>query len=747
MNYFTNFDVDFLLELYGENVIASLTDTRGIIKYVSDAYVEISGYSKDELLGQPQNIVRHPDMEASVFKELWETIALGKTWKGEIKNLKKNKDFYWVKATITPQKDKKGNIIGYASVRQDITDKKRAVQLHNQIQNMLDNIEDGFLIFDKNFKIQESYSKSCLNILNEDTLVCKNISDVLFYNHQELQETFNFGCEQIFKIDCLKTQEIYLSLLPSEHYNDKYKYSIHYKILPNNMLLLLLRDITNQIELETKIKHEQKMQKMYITIATHKEESIELIQSFIKFLKYNFQDSDEHKLKMDLHTFKGLFAQLEMLHTIEAIHILETSLKNESFNTTHKEQLQNAFYEDIKLITDTFGHLFLAPITSVKVEIEQIDSLVSSIESLIQKSNDFDLKQILESIKHLKDQSFYNMINAHKITVANTAKKIDKELYPLEVVGPKELLVGEKFKNFTKSLVHIFLNSIVHGIEEEYIRVQYNKNPKGKIKSHFDFDEKNIVLTISDDGQGINIPEIIEKALEHGLVSQEDIAKLTDQDILQFVFSNEFSTIDYVDELSGRGVGLASVKYELLKLNGTVKIENNRFKGLKFIFAIPYKDDTKNDVYILSSSIETTALYFLEHDVELKTNTINSPEKMNITNYYSTIQLTGLMNVIFTISIEEKLLVRIVEFFIKNSNDKEKEKLKNNLAGEVLNILIGLSLDKFPNDYAELTLGTPFVLDQAIVETFIHQNQTSIKQIVTEYGSLELAVIILNTTH
>jgi len=90
---------------------------------VSNAFCQISGYSKKELLGQNHNIVRHPDFPDSFYKNLWETIEEDKTWSGEIKNLKKDGSFYWVKAVISPVFE--DNIkIGYTAIRQDITDKK-----------------------------------------------------------------------------------------------------------------------------------------------------------------------------------------------------------------------------------------------------------------------------------------------------------------------------------------------------------------------------------------------------------------------------------------------------------------------------------------------------------------------------------------------------------------------------------------------------------------------------------------------
>jgi PAS domain S-box-containing protein len=116
--------INELLLNYDQHVIASKSDLKGIITYVSSAFCKISGYSKEELIGKPHNIIRHPDMQKSVFKQLWSDIKTGKSWKGNIKNLSKQGYAYWVKTVISPIVDKDQNITGYSAIGQDITAQK-----------------------------------------------------------------------------------------------------------------------------------------------------------------------------------------------------------------------------------------------------------------------------------------------------------------------------------------------------------------------------------------------------------------------------------------------------------------------------------------------------------------------------------------------------------------------------------------------------------------------------------------------
>lgn len=103
---------------FGEDeIIVSKTDARGIITYANDVFQKVAGYSEDELLGQPHNLIRHPDMPQCVFRLLWQTIAAGKEIFAYVVNQARNGDHYWVFAHVTPTFDATGRIIGYHSNR------------------------------------------------------------------------------------------------------------------------------------------------------------------------------------------------------------------------------------------------------------------------------------------------------------------------------------------------------------------------------------------------------------------------------------------------------------------------------------------------------------------------------------------------------------------------------------------------------------------------------------------------------
>ena len=128
---------EFLIETQvpEDELIISRTDLNGHITHVNDIFCEISGYTTEELIGKPHNVVRHPDMPSSVFKDIWETITNKKQWIGVVKNLRKDGGFYWVKAIVSGVY-KNGDLVEYKSLRTPVSydEKLKHQKLYDKIR-------------------------------------------------------------------------------------------------------------------------------------------------------------------------------------------------------------------------------------------------------------------------------------------------------------------------------------------------------------------------------------------------------------------------------------------------------------------------------------------------------------------------------------------------------------------------------------------------------------------------------------
>jgi len=106
-----------IIDMKPNDFIVSKTDTKGRLTYVNKIFMTMAGYTEEELLGKPHNIIRHPDMPKAVFKLLWDMIQAKEEIFAYVINKTKNGDAYWVYANVTPSFDERGQIIGYYSVR------------------------------------------------------------------------------------------------------------------------------------------------------------------------------------------------------------------------------------------------------------------------------------------------------------------------------------------------------------------------------------------------------------------------------------------------------------------------------------------------------------------------------------------------------------------------------------------------------------------------------------------------------
>ncbi|MBU1658732.1 PAS domain S-box protein [bacterium] len=127
-----------LLNSFDKYIIASKTDINGKIIYVSKAYENISGYSREELIGHTQNITRHPDMPKETFRNLWQTIKSGKTWSGNIKNKTKDGGYFWINVIVSPDVDSKGEIVGYNAISENVTAAVAYKELSQTLENRVE---------------------------------------------------------------------------------------------------------------------------------------------------------------------------------------------------------------------------------------------------------------------------------------------------------------------------------------------------------------------------------------------------------------------------------------------------------------------------------------------------------------------------------------------------------------------------------------------------------------------------------
>jgi two-component system, chemotaxis family, sensor kinase CheA len=178
------------------------------------------------------------------------------------------------------------------------------------------------------------------------------------------------------------------------------------------------------------------------------------------------------------------------------------------------------------------------------------------------------------------------LFNRFKRTVRDISSELDKKVHFI-IRGENTELDKRMIDELGDPLVHLVRNAIDHGLESESVRISRGKPETGTLTLEAAHSGNNVLITISDDGGGINTEKVRRRAIERGLISSVEADLMSDYDIAQFIWAPGFSTAEVVSDISGRGVGMDIVKTRINELNGTIEVDSTLGKGTRFIIRLP----------------------------------------------------------------------------------------------------------------------------------------------------------------
>ena len=244
---------------------------------------------------------------------------------------------------------------------------------------------------------------------------------------------------------------------------------------------------------------------------------------------------------------------------------------------------------------------------SIRVSVDLLENLMTMVSELVLTRNqllqmvrghtDSEFKVPLQRLSHVTTELQEGVMKTRMQPIGNAWAKLPRivrdlshelgKKIDLQMLGADTELDRQILELIKDPLTHMVRNSADHGLEDPQTRADAGKPETGKIVLNAYHEGGHIIIEISDDGRGINVDKVRQKALDNGLASQADLDGMSDQQIQSFIFHAGFSTAAAVTSVSGRGVGMDVVRTNIEKIGGTIDMKSNEGRGSTFTIKIP----------------------------------------------------------------------------------------------------------------------------------------------------------------
>lgn len=465
---------------------------------------------------------------------------------------------------------------------------------------------------------------------------------------------------------------------------------------------------TNEISREEKAIEkpiEKETPKQEIVENLNKEKSAEKDNIILKTSKVSFSDTirvNTEKLnKLMLETEELIFVKLTISQQVNELNELKSilvswqeELKNLDIKSSHNNQINNQ-------------------LDLVKYNFDKVQILENKLSNLIVKAEGDKrttyhlVDNLLEDMKKVLMLPFSTQTNIFPKLVRDISREQNKEI-DFIIEGDNIEVDRRILEQIKDPLIHILRNSIDHGIETPPIRAQQGKNAKAEIKLVISQEGNKIKITISDNGKGINVEQVKEKALKQRLISLEQAKTMSPQEIISLIFESGLSTSPIITDISGRGLGMAIVKEKVDNLGGSLIINSQNQVGTTLELLLPASLATVRGVLIsISNQLFIVPTINVEQVLRIEKKSIKTVEnKETIFFNQQTLALVALSSILSLPSNANKSEYLIV--LVLRSGENKMAFIVDNVISEqeVLVKSLGKQLVRVRNISAATILGS-----------------------------------------
>lgn len=639
------------------------------------------------------------------------------------------------------------------------------------VRNLMDNIGQGLLSMGCDLLVHPDCSKECSRIFGQ-SIENKFFPQLIFESNKSEAKFLKNTLLELFKCHDAFKQSVYISLLPTEVTLKNRVISLEYKLVDNiyapqeKAIIVVITDITEQKLLEARMQEEQQAMKMVANVVSNFDSFMECYKDFQYFYGSKLHEMLRSELPVqetfanlyrEIHTFKGNFAQFEMSDTVARLNEMEGAFSklNSKLDKLTRKELYMFVYsfdiidfasQDIGILREKLGTQFFRLGDMVYVD----KSVLSDIEKEIMTvCSPVECWTILPLIRKLKFRPLKDMLATYPDYAIKLAEKLEKPINVFHIEGDDILVDSDKYGNLAKVLVHLFRNSVDHGLETIDERIELGKSESGNIRCVLREQNTMLEILIEDDGSGIDFEKVRGLAVEKGLCQREQAAILDEAKLIDLLFLDSFTTKSELTSVSGRGMGLSAVKTEVEKLGGKVELHTARYQGTTFRLLIPLeqseqKDDLDSESFI--QPVLSTTLDFLQENLkeQLRIQEIRpfTEASFELLGYTAFINIRGIYDGIFVISMEKPLSLLLIQNLIYENVEEEAQiQYAKDVVAECANMILGNSIKAYPDLEEYMKIGTPNVVFSSGHGNQYHGNQINGYEMITDYGMVMVGII------
>ncbi|HKJ80393.1 MAG TPA: PAS domain S-box protein, partial [Ignavibacteriaceae bacterium] len=585
-----------------------ITNPSGNIEYVNDRFCEMSGYTREEVIGKNPRILKSGYQDNVFYKDLWDTIRSGKEWRGEIQNKKKEGTIYWESIIISPILNDKKELTHFVSVQEDITERKAYQQSLNIFRTLIDQSNDAIELIDpETGRVLDCNEKA----FNELGYTRDEYLELKVFDYD-----VNLDQDKFFKtIESLKTKGSLIFESALEHKNGQYlpvEVNIKYIKLNRDYVVAIIRDITQRKQSEEKLKFSEEKYRNLVDNA------------LVGVYESNLEGEFTFVNKILLDTL-GLNTPEDLKNNKIVQLYAKSSDRNEFINSLK----ENGFVTNYEIDFNIKGKGIIHTLLSARLKGNKITGMILDVTKKKDAENAMrEAKEKAEEMNRLKDSFLANMsheLRTPLIGILGYAELLEQELKDENLINMVNV-IRSSGKRLNKTLNNIL---DISKIESEVYHLNLEKKnlidplteqiklftpvaEEKNIKINFSYPETSLESQIDELLFVSIIDNILSNAIKYTVEGKIDVMAKKENNMaviefmdtgigiaeksLELIFE-PFRQVSegYSREYEGTGLGLSLVNKCTVLMGGTIAVKSEVGKGTTFTLKLPCIEIANDD--------------------------------------------------------------------------------------------------------------------------------------------------------